>query len=391
MSLVLEMPEPLRRRTNRAWVVGLVAAAFAAAGALSDPESFYRAYLPAFVFWSGIAFGSLPVLMLYFLTGGAWGAVIRRNLEAALGTLPLVALFFLPVLAGLGDLYEWAHPEAVRHDPLLLHKSPYLNVPFFTARTAVFFAMAIGASWLARRWSAEEDRSRERGSLERRYLYLGRAGLVLYVVVGSFVAVDWVQSLEPHWYSTIFGLVFLGGQFLSAFCFAIVTLVLVVRFEPYGRLVGADTIHDLGRLLLAFVMIWAYFAYSQFLVIWSGNLPEEISWYEKRLAEPWVWAAGALLVFHFAVPFLLLLSRRVKRDPRLLGAVAAGLLVFRFVDQLWSVKPAFGAGVGWLDAACWVGLGGFWIHAYGRELAARPLLPLHDPSFPWPEEVDEAR
>ncbi len=377
----------LAARTGRfgrtALAVGAAALAACVLGALSQPDAFFRGYLLAFVFWNGLSVGAMAVLMLQYLTGGAWGIAIRRELEAAMRTLPLMAIAFLPLLAGLPRLYEWTHADAVAADELLRKKSAYLNTPFFVARAAIAFAVWLAVAYFLGKWSAAEDARPDR-EIHRRLLRLSGAGLLVYALTTTFTSIDWVMSLEPHWYSTMYGVLFMVGQGLAALALATVAVVRLSDSEPVSGFLGGRHLHDLGKMMFAFTMFWAYVSFSQYLIVWSGNLPEEISWYLARFRGGWGWVAAAVLLFQFALPFLMLLSRRANRNPRTLAA-AAGLLVFmRFVDVSWLVLPAFSKGVfrfDWMDLAAPIGLGGLWLALFARNLAARPLLPVGDPGF----------
>lgn len=379
------------RVQRQALLVGVLALIVCAAGVLLDPQQFFRSYLVAYLFWLGIPLGGMAILMLQHLTGGTWGLLLRRPLEAATRTLPLLAVLVLPLLFGLEDLYSWAQPEVVEHDELLQHKQRYLNVHWFLIRNAGYFAIWLGASFLLNRWSWQEDRSAD-PALARRLRVLSAPGVVLYGLTITFFSIDWAMSLEPHWYSTIYGVMFGTGQVLSAFAFGIVVIVLLSRMPFLSEVLLRAHLRDLGSLLLAFVMLWAYLAFSQYLLIWSANLPEETPWYIRRLDGGWQWLALLLVVFHFALPFLLLLSRNVKGSLRSLGTVAGVVLAMRFVDLFWLIVPAFGPGghstsaeahaglhVHWLDIAAVAGLGGIWLALYIWQLKRRPLLPLHDP------------
>jgi hypothetical protein len=372
---------PLLRLQRPARVAGLAALGLALLGWLFDSAQFFRSYLTAYLFWCGISLGSLAILMLQHITGGAWGVVIRRTLESATRTLPLLALLFVPLLFGLPQLYEWADPAHVAHDPILQHKSVYLNVPFFLARAVLYFAVWLTLAYFLNRWSAEQDGGAD---VERRLEYLSRGGLLLFTLTMTFASIDWVMSLEPHWYSTIYGILFIGGQVLSAFAFVIPVVARIAERPPFSSYITADQFHDLGKLLLAFVMLWSYFAFSQFLIIWSGNLPEETPWYLNRLGGGWQWIGIAQIVVHFALPFLVLLSRDLKRNGRLLAGVALGVLGMRFVDLFWLIQPAFSPGafaLHWLDPVALVGVGGLWIAQLIGQLRARPVLPLGEPQL----------
>jgi hypothetical protein len=306
---------------------------------------------------------------------------IRRLLESAAGTLPVVALLFVPLLFGLHDLYVWARPDEVAGSELLQHKSLYLNVPFFSIRTAIYFAVWIGLAYVLNTWSLEQDRTADL-SLSRRLQMLSGPGLVLYGLTVTFGSIDWVMSLEPEWFSTIYGVTFMVGQALSAFAFVILVALLLADHHPLADVASPSLFQDLGNLLLAFVMLWAYMAFSQFLIIWTGNLPEEIPWYLHRMGGGWQWIGPLLFLFYFGVPFLLLLSRGTKRSRRMLFAVAAAIVLMRLVDLFWLVAPAFRPSelrVHWMDLAAPIGVGGIWLWAFVRQLKGRPLLPLNDP------------
>jgi hypothetical protein len=295
-----------------------------------------------------------------------------------------MAVLFVPLAFGLPYLYVWARPEAVAHDELLQHKSVYLNVPFFLFRAAFYFAVWITIARFLNRWSLEQD-TRPDAGLTRRLEMLSRAGLMLYGLTETFAAIDWAMSLDPHWSSTIYGILFMGGQGLAAFAFAIPVAALIARRPPLSRIIRPDQFHDLGKLMLAFVMLWAYFSFSQFLIMWSGNLPEEIPWYLRRMQGGWFWVGILLVLSHFILPFVVLLSRDVKRRPRALAAVAGALILARFLDIFWLVRPlpgATGLELHWLDFVTPFALGGVWLWVFVWQLGARPLVPMNDPYLP---------
>lgn len=356
---------------------GGIALAACAAGAAASPDQFFRSYLFAYLFWIGIALGCFAIVMLHHLVGGSWGVVIRRLLESGTGTLPLMAVLMLPLLAGLPRLYVWARPEAVANDELLQHKAPYLNVPFFVGRLVFYFAVWIVISYLLNKWSREQDRALL-PQVKTRLQLLSGPGLVLYGLTVTFASVDLVMSLEPHWFSTIYGIMFMTGEALATLAFVILVLLLLADRKPMADVLKPSHFHDLGNLMLAFVMLWAYVCFSQFLIIWSGNLPEEIPWYLRRLTGGWGWVAVALIVFHFALPFVLLLSRHNKQRLRILASIAGGVLLARLVDLFWIVMPAFypsGLRVHWMDVLMPVGIGGLWLAAFAWRLKRQPLLP----------------
>jgi hypothetical protein len=279
-------------------------------------------------------------------------------------------VLFLPIVFGMPHLYEWTHADVVAHDPVLLHKQPYLNTTFFLVRAAFYFLVWNGLSYFLNRWSLEQD--------------LSGGGLVAYGLTITFASFDWLMSLEPHWFSTIYGVLIIGGQGLAAMSFLIGVMVWLSRRPPLQGIVVPALLHDLGNLLLAFVMLWAYFSFSQFLIIWSGNLPEEIAWYIHRLHTGWRFIGLALVLFHFAVPFCLLLSRSVKREGRMLVRVAIGILLARVIELFWLVAPEFhrdGLAVSWMDFLLPLTLGSICLGAFVYQLRGRAILPVHDPQF----------
>jgi hypothetical protein len=387
------LPESLAASIDRlrrpSLAVGIVTLAASAAGALAAPDAFFRGYLFGYVFFAGLSLGCVAIVALHYLTGGAWGIPIRRPLESGTRTLPLVAILFLPIALGMKHLYPWSRPEVVAHDRLLQAKHAYLNVPFFLGRAAVYFAVWIGLAYFLNRWSLEQDRQESR-EISRRLQLLSAAGLVAYGLTVTFASIDWVMSLEPHWFSTMYGVLYIAGQALNALAFVTAALVLMAGQKPFSDFVRPSHYHDLGKLMLAFVMFWSYVAFSQYLIIWAGNLPEEIPWYLRRLNGGWGWIGVALIALHFTLPFLLLLPEGANRNPRILASVAGLVVLMRFVDVYWLVRPAFTQAAApssarlqlhWLDLAAPIGIGGVWLAVYLWQLKQRPLLPVNDPEF----------
>lgn len=361
--------EPLLDRMQRiAMLVAAVGVLACAVGAFLDSTQFFRSYLLAYVFWVGLALGSLGIAMLHNLVGGRWGVTIRGFLETGMRLLPLMAVLVIPILFGIPALYHWVHPEG---DHALEFKQPYLNVPFFIGRTVFYFAIWIGLMlYVSKRTEAQAR-------------FVSAPGIIVFVFTVTFAAIDWIMSLEPHWYSTIYGMILVVGQALSAIAFCIILLFWFSERRPFSGIVTADHFHDLGNLLLAFNLLWAYTSFSQFLIIWSANIPEETPWYLRRSTNGWQFVAIALMLFHFAVPFFVLLNRSVKRRGRALAQIAAWMIFMRFVDLFYWIIPA-GHGepfhVHWLDIAAPIALGGIWIAAFVWLLKRRPLLlDTHDP------------
>lgn len=336
-----------------AWAaVGAAAAVAGVLGGSSDLPHVLPSYLSACVLWVSISLGSLGFLMIQRLSGGRWG-VARPYFEAAAFTIPLAGLFFVPVLFHLPALYEWARPEVMAQDHLLQHKRPYLNPTFFTARTAGYFLIWTALAFLVTSGSPARTRR------------FSAAGLLIYVLTVSFAAFDWMMSLEPHWFSSGFGALFVVGTGLSAMAFC--AIASAKSLEP-------DRLHDLGNLLFAFLLLWTYLSFAQYLLMWYGNLPEETPYYLRRSAHGWQYVGVGLIIFHFAVPFAMLLSRSVKRNPGPLRGVAIYLLAIHYMDVMWLVKPVFaehGVGFHWMDFVAPLALGGFWLALYGRNLGKR--------------------
>jgi hypothetical protein len=380
-SISAELQREIRGWRSRAMIAGGIGAVLLFAGLFVDPFQFYRSYLWAYVFCVGVASGSMAWLMLQYLSGGAWGVVIRRPAEAAARTLPLLALMFVPILIGIPNLYEWSHAAAVQKDPILQHKAAYLNAPFFIGRAVLYFAGWNLLAFLLNKWSAREDA--EGGETpHRRMATVSAPGLVFWALTITFMAIDWLLSLNPHWFSTIFGLLVIAGQGLSSMAFLIALMVALSTRAPMNAVLTHRHLHDLGKFLLALTMVWAYFSYSQFLIIWAGNLPEEIPWYLTRMNGGWGYVGLLLVVGHFALPFALLLSRDIKRNFRLLRGVAIFILCMRLVDLYWVVAPDFrkgNFGISWMDFVAPVGLFGIWLAYFFLQLEKRPLMPINDP------------
>ena len=379
---------------SRALMVGVAGLVVCAIGFVFDRDHFFRSWLIAHLLFLGIALGSMALMMVQHLSGGGWG-VFRRIFEASSRTLPLLALLFLPVLLGMSSLYVWTHEDHVQADEILRHKAPYLNTPFFLVRTVIYFASWIGLTWLLNTLSARQDAGDV--SVNMRIQRLSGAGLVIYALTVTAAGIDWVMSINPHWYSTLFGFLMMGGQGLAALAFTIVAATFLFKREPMASLLKPYHFHDLGKLTLAFVMLWAYFNFSQYLLTYAANLVEEVPYMIVRSSHGWEYLALLLVTFHFAVPFLLLLSRDRKRSARRLVLVALWLLAMRYADLFMMIAPEFAATGGnlhahtgdgehvsgffvhWLDLAAPLAIGGLWLWMFFSQLGRRPLLPVGDP------------
>jgi hypothetical protein len=378
--LAPELPyDRLRRWQRQAVIAGLVALVLAGIGAIFWPAAFFRAYLVAYLYWLGIALGCFVVVMIYHLTGGAWGFLVRRPLEAGMRTLPLLAVLFLPVAAGVRELFLWARTEEIQSAEEQ-NRSIYLNVPFFWARAAVCLAIWLVFSWLLTRWSRHQEESADPAPVRKLVLWSGPA-LVLYGITTMFASVDWVMSLQSAFHSTIIGPLVASGQMLTGFAWVLIVFACLVHRPPLSERVSPDAVADLGNLLFTFLIIWAYMGYFQFMLIWIANLPVDVIWYLPRTSGGWYWLVWLLFLFHFSLPFFLLLFKDVTRSPRALAWISALLLTTHLLYVEVMVLPVF-PDLGLVDVAinilAPIGVGGLWVALYLRNLAAWPILAAHD-------------
>jgi hypothetical protein len=379
-----QAPRSVNRVQRAGLFVGGMALLVAIPGALSSPEKFYPSYLFSYMLVFGLTVGSLGLLMLQHLTGGNWGIIIRRPLEAASRNIWLVLVMFVPIVLGMKTLYRaWLDPEHLKEEPLSKFQQGYLTSGGFLLRAVLYFAIWFLLMWLFNAWSRQQDERKQDPQIQRRFKSLSGPGVILYVMATTFAAIDWVMSLSPHWASTIYGFIFVAGQAITSMCLMIIVIVLLSGSEPFSGIIQQRHLHDLGKLLFAFNMLWAYFDFSQLLIIWSGNQPEEISFYRTRLYGGWGVVAVIVLVFSFALPFLILLSRDVKRTPGLISKVAAWMLFMRLVDLYWMTRPEFTSRAfpTYLDLIVPIALVGLWLGFFAMNLKQRPLLPLGDPNL----------
>ena len=385
-QLDLTAPPIVKTIGQRSLIVGVVFGLIALILAFLRPEQFFRAYLLGFMCWLGVSLGSMAILMIRHLTGGGWGMVIRRILGAAMRTLPLLALLFIPIILGMHKLYIWAQPlDQISDKHLREHlediTKTYLTTNGFVIRAIFYFAIWNLLCYLLSHWSRQTDRAGAPDNTER-FKAVAGPGLILYGFTISFAAIDWVMSLDPSWISTIFGLVVLIGEVLSAMCFAVVVERILFNYKPMSEMLSPDFVHDHGKWMLTFVMVWAYFNYSQWLIIWAGNLPSEITYYMRRLNGGWGYVGLFIVIFHFAIPFGTLLSRPFKRNIRKLVWLAVWLIMMRYLDLFWIIEPNFSTTfqVTVADIVVPIAIGGFWLAYFFRNLGSLPLLPLYDPS-----------
>jgi predicted secreted protein len=351
-----------------------------ALGVASAPRQFYASYLVSFTYFLTIALGAAFFLMVWQLSGAVWSLPVRRLMETVMATLPLAPLLFLPVVAGIGSLYEWSHPEFISEDPVLQVKMAFFNRTFFLARAAVYLLVWSVLAVVLYRSSVSQDEDSSLRRVRRAVAWSG-PGLAALMITVTMAAVDWLMSLEPHWYSTIFGIYIFAGGGLA---FLAMLILLCQAFRRGGLLADAIQVnhyHDLGRWLFAMVVFWAYIGFCQYLLIWYANLPEETIWFKHRLEGNWSWVSAALLVFNFILPFLLLISRAAKRSPGLLGAASGLLLLMHYVDLHWVVMPTVhhhGFHLHWLDLATFLAVGSACGLVFWRLLRRRALIPIGD-------------
>lgn len=393
MNGAYSTPPVVGRYQQWALIVGVIFSVIFVAGAFFDRAQFFHSYLVGYLFWVGIAVGSLVLLMLQHLTGGGWGLVIRRVLEASTRTIPLMLVLFVPIVLGAHQIYPWMRQDEMQKNAALLEKGRYLNLQAFVLRALAYFAIWLALSYFLNKWSLEQDRTADRRNTGRMMMLSG-PGMILFVLTVTFCSIDWAMSLSPEWSSTIYGLMFVAGWGLSALAFVIAVMSLLASRQPMSGVVAPLHFQDLGKLMLAIVMLWAYFSFSQFLIIWSGNLPDEISWYLPRTRGGWGVIALVVIVFHFALPFLLLLSRSLKRNPQKLVLVAAVILLMRFIDLLWLIEPEFSLGsfhIELMDIVAPIAFGGLWLTVFAWQLTRRQLIPVNDPQLEGVLEQGHAR
>ncbi|MDE3056588.1 MAG: hypothetical protein KGJ59_01340 [Bacteroidota bacterium] len=388
-----EGPRPLLDRIQQsALVVGGLGACALVVGAIFSAQQFFQSYLFAYMFVLSFAVGSLGILVLHHMVSGRWGFAIQRLIEAAARTIPLMALLFIPILAGLSDVYPWMNQNGMPQGPLMGFKQTYLSVPFFVSRAVLYFVIWTVMAFTLSRWSHMQDQNAG-AALTRKMRLLSAPGIIVYVLTMTFAGFDWVMSLEPQWYSSIFGALIIVSQVLSTLALCIIALRLLAAYKPFSGFLKETHFHHLGNLLLTFVVLWAYMQVSQLIIIWSGNLPEENLWYLHRTGT-WDYLVVPLVIGHFFIPFFLLLSRRTKRAMARLALVAVFILAMRLADMFWLITPAFHPGefhIHWLDVAVPISLGGLWLAAFVRNLKGYSLVPLHDPRFePALERVENA-
>jgi len=381
-SVPTDLKADLSGLRTKALAVGVIGIAATIAGLfLVGPTEFYRSWLWAYIYVLALTVGPLAWVMLQYTTGGAWGVMIRRPAEAASRTIWLTILLFIPIFVGANNLYPWTHADYVKAHEVVAHKAAYLNITAWAIRAFVYL---FGWAMLIlhyNKWSMREDAGdpKARGKMT----FPAGPGLIFHALAVTFLAVDWVMSQDPTWFSTMWGLLFIASQMLTAMAFLITVMVMLHRYSPMRELLTQRHLHDMGKFCLALVMVWAYFSFSQFLIIWAANLPEEIPFYLRRMNHGWGYVGLAVVFGHFALPFALLLSRDLKRNFKLLRGIALFILFMRFVDLYWLIKPFAYENFHftWMDITAPAGMVGLWLAYFFTNLQQRPLIPSHTPNL----------
>lgn len=368
-----------------AWTIGVAGVVAVVAGYMGvggGRETFSASYLMAFWYWFCFAAGSLGLLLIHHLVGGHWGFVIQRPLEAAARTIPFMAVLFVPIVLGMHDLYKWTH-EAEKADPIVSKKLAYLNEPGFIMRAAIFFACWTILAYLLSNWSRKQDAESDPSRTNEKIRLLAGPGLVIYVLCMTFAGIDWGMSLTPHWFSTMYGPLFMVGAGLNTFALMAIVANRFQQRAPFHHALGQQQFHDIGNMMFAFTILWSYMSISEYVIIWSGNLYEETEWFIHRAHGGWKSISIALAIGQFAIPFLLLLNKSMKRHGHLLAKIAIWVLAFRYLGVFWLVAPCFRDHLAfhWMDAATVVAVGGIWVGLFLGQLRKMQLLPMGDPRF----------
>lgn len=385
----------LQRKALGVGIVGLIALGIGYAWV--DHGDFYRAYLIGWVFCLGIAMGLSALNMLNHVSGGNWGVTLRRVLEASGRTLPLFIVLGIPLAFGLEDLYLWAEPGITtpgseNYDALVAMKAPLLNKEAYIGLSAAILVIWSFFAYLLSGLSRRHDETGDEAALAAMEKW-SCVGGITYALTGTLASVLWIMSVDPHWFSSLFGFIFCAGQGLSAFAFAIPTLLFLSQRQPFKDRISDKMkkrlFHDYGKLMLAFTALWAYFMMSQFLIIWSGNLPEEVIWYLDRSSNGWLTISILLVAGHFVIPFILLLSQDLKKNAGRLVWVAGWILAMRWFDLYWQIAPSAGGhghGEGhfpftWVEPVVPIAFVGIWLALLISQLKGRAMLPVREPGL----------
>jgi len=363
--------------------LGIGGLVLSAVGYLVDPAQFFHSYLTAFVFWLTIGLGGIFFTMLHHLVGARWSVVLRRLAEAIGANTPWMIIFFIPLLAGMHELYHWTHAEAVASDQLLQAKAPYLNVGFFIVRAVFYFAVWLLLAYGLYRLSLKQD-SGHTEEIRKKMVRLSAPGMIAFAVTITFASFDWLMSLDAHWYSTIFGVYIFSGALVGILSFMTITAVYLRKKNILAETITVEHYHDLGRLTFAFTVFWAYMAFSQYFLIWYANIPEETVWFLHRWEGGWKTLSLVLVLGHFVIPFFILITRGAKRKPGFLKIIVIWMFLMHLVDLYWVVMPSLhhhGVHLSWIDPVTVIGIGGIFCWLFWRRLLSQPLVPVGDPGL----------
>jgi hypothetical protein len=375
-------PNSLWRKLPVAFaLIGVLCLGGAFALSSGNLKQFYFSYLVAFLFFLSLAIGGLFFTMIQFVVRAGWSVAVRRMAENAMSTMPLFILLFIPIAVGLHDLFHWSHAEEVAKDPLLLGKKGWLNPTFFYIRSGLYLLVWAGLAAYFYKQSTTQDRTgdvKHTHGMQR----MSGVGLLVLGLTLSFAAFDWIMSLDPHWYSTIFGAYYFAGSAVAIYAFMI---AMGVALRSSGLMKSAITyehFQDLGKLLFGFTMFWAYLAFSQYFLIWYANIPEETVWFHHRLTGSWKYVTIGLALAHFVVPFFFLMTRFTKRRLPLILLGALWMLAVHFVDHYWLVMPTLhkhGVHFSVTDILALLGVGGLFMALVTFQMRRHALLPRRDP------------
>jgi len=366
-----------------ALVIGIAGLVASAVGYFTDSAQFFHSYLTACFFWLSLGLGGLFFTMLHHLVDAKWSIVLRRLSENIMMTVPIMAILFIPLLFGIKDLFHWSHPEQVAVDHLLQSKAPYLNDTFFIIRTVLYFMVWCLLAFVLNKYSLQQDRAHNDG-LFRKMRIVSAPGMILFALSITFAGFDWLMSLDAHWYSTIFGVYVFAGSLLAMLAFLTYSIFSLQSNNILTDVITPEHHHDLGKLLFAFTVFWAYMAFSQYFLIWYGNIPEETVWFIERWETSWKIISLIIVFGHFVVPFLVLFPAGAKRHRSVLVIVSLWLLVMHWVDLHWLVMPSLhhhGVHFSWMDPVTMIGIGGIFVWFFRRRTAAKPLVPINDPGL----------
>lgn len=373
-------------------IIGLVLAVIGLAltfvlGA-SDKASMYTSYLVSFMYWLSIALGGYFFVVIFFLSRSAWNVGIRRIPENVMSTLPVFALLFIPLVFGAHDLYHWTHERVAGEDPILDWKQGYFETGFFYGRAVLYFVIWTVFSALFYRLSTKQDETGDT-SITRRLQTLAAPAIAAGALSSTFAAFDWIMSADPHWFSTMFGVYFFAGCLVAIMAFICLVAIALRSTNATNGAITEEHLHGAGMLMFGFNIFWTYIAFSQFVLIWYANIPEETNWFAYRYTDGWENVSLLLLAGHFVLPFFFLMPRQAKRNPLTLGIGAAWLLVMHFVDLYWVIKPSVmhahgvhGVGFNVVDVLAWVGIGGIFLAIFGYRMKTKALVPFRDPRLP---------